>query len=284
METFRNFQYVVKSRVESFFIHTLLIIVSITCVFPLVWMFISSLKTESTIFSDTSLFVKNPMWGNFYLAWTQGNFGRYFFNSFLYTGVIVFCIVLFASMAAYGFSRLKFPFRNFLFISFIASMMIPIPGAIIALFVLLKNLGLINTRLGYMLPQINAGLPLGIFMLKTFFDRMPQDLEDAARIDGCSKWGIYFHVALPLARPAIAVVVIFNTLSVWNEYILAMLVLSSEKLMPLQRGLMNFQGTHLVNYPLLMAGMTITVVPVIAVYLMMQKYIIKGISAGALKG
>ena len=284
MQKLENVGYILRSKAKSILIHTILILVSITCIFPLVWMFISSLKTQSTIFSDMSLFVKNPIWNNFYLAWTEGNFGKYFFNSIFYTVTVVLAIVVFSSMAAYGIARLRFPGRNAMFFCFLAVMMIPIPGAIIALYVLLKNLGLINTRLGYILPQVNAGLPLAIFMLKTFFEGMPKDLEDAARIDGCNKWGIYFHVALPLARPAIAVVVIFNTLMVWNEYLLAMLVLSNENLMPLQRGLMSFQGAHLVNYPLLMAGMTITVVPVIIVYLLMQKYIIKGISAGALKG
>jgi raffinose/stachyose/melibiose transport system permease protein len=133
------------------------------------------------------------------------------------------------------------------------------------------------------LPQINGGLAMTIFMLKTFFDKMPKDLEDAAKIDGCNKFGIYCHVALPLAKQAIAVMVIFTALNVWNEYLLAMLILSSKSLMPLQRGLMVFQGSHMTEYPLLMAGITITVLPIIIIYLMMQKYIIKGVMAGAVK-
>jgi len=125
---------------------------------------------------------------------------------------------------------------------------------------------------------------MGIFLIKTFFDKMPKDLEDAGRIDGCTKFGIYWHIALPLAKPALAVVIIFNALAVWSEYLWAMLVLSDKNLMPLQRGLMVFQGAHLVQYPVLMAGITITVIPIIFLYLVMQKFIIKGISAGALKG
>jgi multiple sugar transport system permease protein/raffinose/stachyose/melibiose transport system permease protein len=113
---------------------------------------------------------------------------------------------------------------------------------------------------------------------------MPRDLEDAAKIDGCGRFGIYWRVALPLAKPAIAVVVIFNALTVWNEYLLAMLLLTNKSLMPLQRGLMVFQGAHVTQYPLLMAGITITVLPIILMYLFMQKYIIAGITAGAVTG
>jgi multiple sugar transport system permease protein/raffinose/stachyose/melibiose transport system permease protein len=163
-------------------------------------------------------------------------------------------------------------------------MMIPIPGSFIALYVLLNKLHLVDTRLGYILPQINGGLALGIFLLKTFFDDLPKELEDSARIDGCGRFRVYWHIALPLARPALAVLAIFNILAVWNEYLLAMLVLSNKSLMPLQRGLMVFQGAHITQYPLLMAGIVITVLPVLIVYLMLQKHIIKGITAGAVKG
>lgn len=264
--------------------HFFLILVSLSCIFPLVWMFSSALKTQTTVFSDMSLFPGHPHWENFYLAWTKGGFGIYFFNSIFYTLSVVIGVVLIASLAAYAFARLEFPGKNIFFYLFLATLMIPLPGAFIALYVLLMKLHLVNTRLGYILIQINGGLALGIFLLKTFFERMPRDLEDAARIDGCGKFGIYWRVALPLAKPAIAVVVIFNALTVWNEYLLAMLLLSSKSLMPLQRGLMVFQGAHVTQYPLLMAGITITVVPIVLMYIVMQKYIITGITAGAVTG
>jgi len=146
------------------------------------------------------------------------------------------------------------------------------------------KLHLVNTRIGYILCLINVGLSFSIFLLKTFFDKMPKELEDAARIDGCNRLGVYWHVALPLAKPAIAVIIIFNALNVWNEYILATLILSSKNLMPLQRGLIVFQGAHVTQYPLLMAGITLTIIPILLIYLFMQKYIIKGITAGALVG
>ncbi|MBI4353034.1 MAG: carbohydrate ABC transporter permease [Candidatus Omnitrophica bacterium] len=268
----------------SFFIHLFLIVVSLSCLFPLWWAFASSLKTQGTVFTDLSLFPKSPHWGNYYTAWVQADFGVYFLNSLFYTVTVVLGVIFIASMAAFAFSRLHFRGKNVLFFILISTMMIPIPGSFIALYVLLNKLHLVDTRLGYILPQINGGLALGIFLLKTFFDDLPKELEDSARIDGCGRFRVYWHIALPLARPAIAVLAIFNILAVWNEYLLAMLVLSNKNLMPLQRGLMVFQGAHITEYPLLMAGIVITVLPVLAAYLFLQKHIIKGITAGAVKG
>jgi multiple sugar transport system permease protein/raffinose/stachyose/melibiose transport system permease protein len=214
----------------------------------------------------------------------MGGFGRYFLNSMFYTAAVVIGIVIVASLAAYAFSRLKFPGKNILFIMFIAAMMIPVPGSFVALYVLLNKLHLRNTPVGYVLAMINVGLSVSIFLLKTFFDRMPTELEDAARIDGCSKLGIWWHVALPLAKPVLAVVVVFNSLAVWNEYILALIIFDSREFMPLQVAIKLFQGEFVTNYPLLMAGLTIAAVPVIIIYLLMQKYIVKGVIAGAIYG
>ncbi len=275
--------YKLRRYTALFFAHAFCLSVAASCLFPLIWMVSSSLKTQSTIFSDMSLLVRHPHWENYYYAWTRGHFGQYFFNSLIYTSCVVVGVILIASMAAYAFSRLKFPGRNILFVLLISTMMIPIPGSFIALYVLLVKLHLVNTRLGYILPQINGGLALGIFLLKTFFDKLPQDLEDAARIDGCNKFQVYLHVAMPLAKPAVAVLAVFNALAVWNEYLLAMLVLSDRSLMPLQRGLMVFQGSYITQYPLLMAGIAISIVPILTLYFLMQRYIVAGITAGALK-
>jgi len=277
-------KYKIERLLKNSVIHILLIIVSIGCLFPLLWMVGSSLKTQQTIFSDMSIFPKNPMWGNFYLAWTKGGFGMYFLNSLFYTVTVVSGIVIISSLAAFAFSRLKFPGKNIFFYMFLGAMMIPLPGSFVPLYVLMTKLHLVNTRIGYILCMINVGLSFSIYVLKTFFDKMPAELEDAARIDGCSRLGIWWNMALPLARPAIAVIVIFNSLNVWNEYIFATLIFSSKSLMPLQRGLMIFQGIHITEYSLLMAGMTITALPIILVYLIMQRHIIKGITAGVIVG
>ncbi len=264
--------------------HTILITVAISCIFPLVWMVSSALKTQATVFTDLSLIPSNPQFVNFAEAWTQGKFGIYFVNSVAYTLLCVFGVLLISSLAAFAFARLQFPGKNALYFLFLITLMIPVPGAIVALYVLLIKLNLIDTRLGYMLPQINGGLALGLFILRPFFERIPKDLEDAARIDGCGRMGIYWHVAIPLAKPALAVVALFTSLAVWNEFMLAQLVLQSQELMPLQLGLVKFWGGTLTEYPLLMAGMAISVLPIIIAYIFLQRHIIAGVTAGALKG
>ena len=276
--------YKTKKFTLNSLIHLFLASVAVTCLYPLLWMVASSFKTQETIFRDISLIPRQFHFENYYLAVSQNNFGRYFLNSVFYTVSVVFGIVIISSMAAFAFSRLRFPGRNIIFILFIAAMMIPLPGSFVALFVLLNKLHLRDTPLGYILCMISVGLSMSIFLLKTFFDTMPRELEDAARIDGCSKIGIWWHVALPLARPVLAVVVVFNALNVWNEYVLALIIFDNKNLMPLQRALMMFRGEYLTNYPLLMAGLTITALPIIVVYLLMQKYIVKGVTSGALFG
>lgn len=231
-----------------------------------------------------SIIPKEFHFENYYLAWIEGGFGRYFLNSIFYTVSVVLGIVLVSSLAAYAFSRLQFPGKNILFYIFIAAMMIPIPGSFVPLYVLLNKLHLRNTALGYILCMINVGLSTSIFLFKTFFDKLPRELEDAARIDGCSKLGIWWNVALPLAKPVLAVVVVFNALHVWNEYVLALIIFDSRHLMPLQVALQTFQGEFVTRYPLLMAGLTITALPIILVYLLMQKYILKGVTQGAVVG
>lgn len=271
---------ILKSTIK----HSILIFVSLSCLFPLFWMFSSALKTQATVFTDMSLIPSNPQFVNFSEAWTQGKFGMYFLNSVFYTVCCVLGVLLISSLAAFAFARFKFPGKDIIYYLFLATIMIPVPGAIVALFVLINKLGLIDTRLGYMLPQINGGLALGLFILRPFFERIPKDLEDAARIDGCGRLGIWWHVALPLAKPALAVVALFTALNVWNEFVLAQLVLQNEHLMPLQLGLVKFWGGNITEYPLLMAGMTLSVGPIIVAYIFLQRHIIAGVTAGAVKG
>ena len=269
---------------KSTFTHLFLMTVAVSCLFPLFWMVRCAFMTNETVFVDKAIIPHHLNFGNFAIAWTKGNFAVFFLNSVIYTVSVVMGIVLISSLAAFAFSRLRFPGKNILFYMFVAAMMIPLPGSFVALFVLMSKLHLVNTRFGYILCMINVGLSMSILLFKTFFDKMPNELEDAARIDGCSKIGIWWNMAMPFARPAIAVIVIFNSLNVWNEYILATLLLGDTKLMPLQRGLVVFQGANSTDYPVLMAGLTMAAIPIIMVYLFMQKHIVKGLSSGEMVG
>lgn len=271
--------------------HALCLPVAVSCVFPLVWMLSSSVKTQQTVFTDFRLIPATLHLDNYARAWTQGRFGIYFLNSLGYTLVVAVGVVSLAALAAYAFSRFTFRGSGLLYKLLLSTMLIPIPGAFVALYMLLNQIGLIDRgsgewlpRLGYLLPQINAGLPFGIFILKPFFDGIPRELEESAEVDGCGVLGVFWYIMLPLALPALGVVALLTALSAWNEFLLAYLVFSRHELMPLQRGLLAFHGAHLTEYPLLMAGMVISIVPIIALYLVMQRTIIRGITAGALKG
>ena len=271
--------------------HALCLPVAASCVLPLVWMLSSSVKTQQTVFTDFRLIPTTVHVENYARAWTQGRFGIYFLNSLLYTAIVVVGVVSLAALAAYAFSRFTFRGSGFLYKLLLSTMLIPIPGAFVALYILLNQMGLIDQgrgewlpRLGYLLPQINVGLPFGIFILKPFFDGIPKELEESAEVDGCGVLGVFWHIMLPLARPALGVVALLISLSAWNEFLLAYLVFSRHELMPLQRGLLAFHGAHLTEYPLLMAGMVISILPIVVIYLVMQRNIIKGITAGALKG
>lgn len=221
---------------------------------------------------------------NYAAAWTEGRLGTYMGNSVLYTGVTVLLVLVVASLAAYALSRIPFPGRTWVYYGFVASMMIPIPGSFIPLFLLVKALGLANTRAGLLLPYVASGLALAIFILKSFFDDLPKDLEEAALVDGAGPLRIYWEVMLPLAKPALVTVAVFTMLAAWNEFILALILVNDANLMPLQAGLKNFMGPYAADLHILMAGLTIATVPVMSVYLALQRHIIHGLVAGAVKG
>lgn len=268
----------------DFLTHVVLVFWTLVSVFPLLWMFGASLKEQNEVFSNLSLIPHAWKFMNYVTAWNVGSFGIYFFNSVFYTAITLGFSLFLASMAAFVFARYNFLGRNVMYFMFIGALMIPIPGAFIPLYVLLIKLGLADTRLGLILPYTNAALALAIFILKTFFENIPKEMEEAAVIDGCNRFDLYWRIFLPLAKPAIATVSIFTVLAVWNEFLLALIIINNRMLMPIQRGIMVFQGEHLTDYPLLMAGLTIATVPLLIIYFFLSKYIIKGITAGAIKG
>jgi len=276
--------YRTKKIVTLTLLHSFLISVALSCIFPLLWMLNVSFKSEAEFRVDCGLKLASSFnLSNYKAALFDGKLGFYFLNSVFYTLITVFFIVMVSSLAAYAFSRLHFRGKNVIFYMFLTAMMIPLPAGFVPVYVLLNKLHLVN-RTGYVLAMTNMGLSLSIYLLKTFFDQLPRDLEDAARIDGCNKLQIWWNVGMPLVAPALAVVVIFNALNVWNEFVLASLMFTNAKLMPLQVGLMEFYNRNVTAHTLLMASLAIAAVPIIILYLRMQRQIIKGITAGAMVG
>jgi len=276
--------YQTKKIVILIVLHTFLMSVALSCLFPFVWMINVSFKAQAEYDQDSGLKPAETLnFENYKKVIVENEFWRYIANSMLYTFSTVLFIVLISSLAAFGFSRLKFPGSNFIFFLFLAAMMIPLPAGFVPIYALLQQFGLLN-RGGYILAMTNIGLSISIYLLKTFFDQLPRDLEDAARIDGCNKLQIWWHVGIPLVAPAMGVVIIFNALNVWNEFVLAKLIFSEEQFMPLQAGLMEFTGKMVTQHTLIMSALAIAALPIILLYIRMQKQFIKGLTAGATVG
>jgi ABC-type glycerol-3-phosphate transport system permease component len=265
-------------------LHVALISWAAISLFPVLYMLLASVQSTQEIYSGVHLIPRRLDWHNYLQAWSEASFGRYLANSAIYTTSVVAAVLVIASAAAYAFARLEFPAKNIIYYAILAFLFIPIPGSFIPLYVVLVKLHIVNTRIGYILPLINANLPVAVFILRRFFDELPREIEEAALVDGASRVTIYRKIALPMAKPAIATVAIFTMLSVWNEFVLALIVFSNQRLMPLQVGLQTFQGEYFSQYGLMMAAISITTLPVVGVYLLFQRFIIKGIMAGALKG
>lgn len=276
--------YRAKKIIALILLHTFLLSVALSCICPLLWMLNSSFKSEQEFRNDSGLKIAAAFnWENYKKVLFDEGLGYYFLNSVFYTFITVFSIVIVSSLAAFAFSRLNFPGKNAIFFIFLTAMMIPLPAGFVPVYILLNKLNLVN-RIGYVLAMSNMGLSLSIYLLKTFFDQVPRDLEDAARIDGCNKLQIWWNVGMPLIAPALAVVIIFNSLNVWNEFVLASLMFTDDALMPLQAGLMGLYNNNVTQHTLIMAALTVAALPIIILYLKMQKQIIKGITSGAMVG
>ncbi len=249
------------------------------------------------------------MWRNYARAWKAIPFGRGYINSLLITLCVTIGQVLTSSLAAYAFARLRFPMRDYLFMGYLSTMMIPGVVTLIPVFVIFKVMpDMLNTLFhtsfwttDLYLGNFYVGKPVGIdsyfalimpglfsaygtFMLRQFFMSIPEDLEDAAKIDGCSLFGIYLRIILPLSKPALATLVTFTFMGQWKNFMWPLIVANSEEMMPLPVLLASFKGLYSTDWSLLMAGGIIVLVPMIVVFIASQKYFVEGIQLGALKG
>ena len=272
-------------------IYCILILYTCVVVFPMVWMLYTSLKTDRDIFLDPFSLpdLDNLQWMNFANAWTKGHFGDYFFNSIVLTVTTVTLSVFVAAMAAYALSRFRFPGARPLFFYFLAGLMIPLQLAIVPLFFQMKQLGLLNSRLGLLTAYVAFGMPFAIFILTGFFKSLPSSLHESALIDGCGELRAFWSVMLPLARPGLITVGIFSFLGTWNEFFMAFMFLSgegSEALRTLPLGLANITivSQYRSDWGMAFAGLVLMMMPTLPVYSVLQQHLTKGITVGALKG
>ncbi len=285
-----------RRRAGQLGLHVLLAVGAIGMVLPFLWMLSTSLKPESQIFASPTWLPKVWQWSNYTAAMEAAPFARYFANTLLYA-VLVTCSNLFlCSLAAYAFARLTFRGKNVLFVLVLATMMIPGQVTMVPVFIMLKHWplvggntllgagghGLLNSYVGLILP--GAAGAFGIFLLRQFFMTLPRELEDAARLDGCSEFGLYWRIILPLSKPALATLGIFTFTGAWNEFLWPLLITSKDSMKTLQLGLQIFQTQYTTRWDLLMAGTVVVTIPVLVLFLLGQKYFTRGIAMSGMKG
>ena len=253
-------------------------------IYPMIWMLFGSLKPLGEFYTNIWGWPRTWDWSNFSQAWDNVDLGQKFVNSVIATlGTLILAIPL-CSMAGYAFAKVKFPLRRWIYYFVLAGIMIPFGVTAIPVLSTEINLGLFDTRIGLILVYAAQSLPFGIFLMYSFFQSIPSALEEAALIDGCSRLKAFVRIVLPLTKPALATLLIFTGTSVWNEYLMASVLIHQPNLETLPLGLVNFTTAHSTNYPELFAALTIATAPIVMVYLVAQRQFISGLTAGALKG
>ncbi len=264
----------------------ILIFWSIAVIFPMIWMIVSSFKTDQELFFSPWALPKALQWDNFARAWTNAHVGDFFVSTLIVVIPSLIFTLIFSAMAAYVLARFKFPGRNFLFYLFLAGMLFPVFLALMPLFSLVNSLGLLNTYFGLILVYIAYSLPFTVFFLTGFFKTLPGELQEAAIIDGANQYQAFFLVMLPLASPGLISMGIFNFLGMWNQYVLPLVLISDEHKYVLSQGLafMLFKQFYQNDWSALFAALTLVMVPTLIVYIIFQRQIQSGMTTGALKG
>lgn len=265
-----------------FCLYLALIVSSFLMVIPFYWSVGSSLKLEQFVFASPPQWWPNPLTlTNYVSVFTKIHFYRYFFNSVFVSVVTTLAHVFFDTLAAYAFAKLSFPGRNKLFFFMLLGLMVPFQVNLIPLYRIMAGLGWTNTYLALIVPNLTS--IFGIFMMRQFLMSIPNDLLDAGRIDGCTEFGVFTRIVLPLAIPGIATLTILTFMGTWNDFLWPRIVTSSEALFTLPVGLAQLQMKNTSNEAQIMAGTVLTALPMILVFLFMQRQFIEGMTVGAVK-
>jgi multiple sugar transport system permease protein len=270
-------------RGNSVVVHTLLIAGGLLTLFPLLWMLSASFMAtgEATTFPP-HLLPHAPTFAQYRALFGRLNIGRAFLSSAIVATMVTVSSVLFGSMAGYAFAKLRFGGRERMFGFLLTAIIVPPQVAMLPLFLLMKNLHLVNTYWGVIIPSMAT--VFGIFLIRQFMLSVPQELLEAARIDGAGEFRIYWSVVMPLARPILATLATFMFMSTWNDFMWPLIILSNQSHYTLPVALASLLGEHVLDVELMMAGAVITVLPVLIVFLVLQRYYIAGLMAGSVKG
>lgn len=264
-------------------VYILLIATTILTLLPLVWMLSASLKLDRDVFTIPIQWIpRNPEWSNYSKIWERINLKRYTFNSFKLTIIITLIQVVTSSFAAYGFTKMNFKGRDTLFLAYVATIAIPWQTYMLPQYIEMRALNLDNTHTGYILMQ--SFIALGVFLMRQFYLSIPDELLEAARIDGLNEYGIYFRIVLPLSKPALSTLVIFSFVTIWNDFMGPMIYFTPDHLKTIQLGIRMFIGHYSSESGLIMAASVVALIPVSIVFLVFQKSFIQGVATSGVKG
>lgn len=263
--------------------HILLGFLSLMALFPFLWMVATSFKQTTVLFRWPPEFIpKSPTTANYVSLWTQSDFVYWMKNSVIISAVVTTISLLFNSMAAYSFAKRSFPGRDILFLLVLGTLMVPGQVTLVPVFLLISKLRWVNTYQAMILPLV-AG-PFGIFLMRQYMVTIPDALIDAARIDGCSEFGIFTGIILPLVKPALAALAVFAFQGSWNSFLWPLVVTTTSKMRTLPVGLAVYQAQFTTQWGLVMAGATLTMIPVLVFFLLFQRYFVEGLALTGIKG
>ncbi|HEY7736547.1 MAG TPA: carbohydrate ABC transporter permease [Candidatus Limnocylindrales bacterium] len=274
---------VARRRVPGILTTAALVAIALAFFLPMVWMVLSSFKSNRAIFSEPFALPDSIDLSRWARAWEVGHIGQYAINSAIVTAASVVAILLMGAGAAFAFSRYRFRGRSALMGLLALGLLLPLQSYFIAQSQLFTRLEITDTRLALVVPYTAMGLPLAVYLLKVYLDALPEELFDAARIDGAGDIRMFWTVALPLLRPGLATVAIFSALAAWNEFLLALLYIQDDALKTIPTGLLAFSNRYVTDYGLLFSALSIITLPMIVIYVVFNRQIVEGITAGSLK-
>lgn len=273
-----------KDVVTKSGIYLLALLWLVITIYPLLFLIQNSFKKSMEFFMSS-------VWSlpeefsliNYQRIW-ESQFYRFFINSAIVTSASLILILLVGSAAAFGLARIRFRYRNLFYFLFVGGLTIPVHITLIPVYTLTRSIGLYDSLWALLGPYVAANLPVTVFILVAFMQEIPLSLEEAGYIDGATRWQIYWHIVLPISRPAMTAVGIFNSVVLWNEFIFALVLINSEAKRPLTLGLWNFQGQFATDIPAMMAALFLSMLPLLIFYAIVRERLIEGLTAGAIKG
>lgn len=265
--------------------HILLIIWSALVILPFIYTLLTSFKTSREIFESPFALPAKFQWENYVNTWNNSGIGRAMFNSIVVVGSALVLVMLLGAMCAYVLARFTFPFRRVIYYLMLAGLTFPVFLAVVPLFFILQNFGLLGTLPGLSLTYVAFALPFTVFFLYSFFQALPDEIAEAAAIDGAGEWTTFFRVMLPMAKPGMAAIAIFNFLGLWNQYLIPIAINTDQDNYVLSQRMASFvsQAGLRTNYGMMFAGVVITVVPVLIIYVFFQRQLQSSVTGGALK-